>query len=183
MNRSFILLCLFLLASAAAADDKRTLPHVHKHRITGLFMKERGQDLRNAVQKLRQVKLVSIDIDNAEAVFSYDPAKAFAGAKPEQIVERFNKLLKSVSKGTFGVKPLCRVPREKLQRIEIGVAGLDCKGCSYAAYLAIYQLEGVEQAMVSFHDGRATALIDPSKIDRAKLIAALKKRGVPIVAP
>ena len=46
-----------------------------------------------------------------------------------------------------------------------------------AAYEAVANIDGVEQATASFKDGRVTALIDPTKTDRAKLEDALKKKG------
>ena len=58
------------------------------------------------------------------------------------------------------------------------IAGLDCKGCSYAAYLAVYKIEGVENATASFKEELVTAWIDPSKTDRATLEEALAKRDV-----
>jgi copper chaperone CopZ len=153
-----------------------------KHQLTGLCMKEREPDLREAVEKIPNVKLVSIDFANAEATFEYDPAKAFPGVKPEQIVQRFDMLLRQASGHTLGIKPLRTVPLEKLRLIDIPVGGLDCKACSLAAYEAIYKLDGVERATASFREGRVTALIDPERIDRARLEAALKKRGVQVKA-
>lgn len=153
-----------------------------KHQITGLFSPDRVDDLREVMQKLPDIKLLSVDFPHAQAAFRYDAAKAFPGAKPEQIVERFNDLLRSASRGTFGVKPLPAKDQDKLTAIEIRVAGLDCKGCAYAAYLAIYQLEGVERAAVSFKEGRVTALIDPAKTTRSKLEAALQQRGVQVAS-
>lgn len=70
------------------------------------------------------------------------------------------------------------VPKDKLARIEIEVVGLDCKACSYAAYRAIYQIEGVARATASFKDGKVTALIDPKETNRPALEEALKKKGV-----
>jgi copper chaperone CopZ len=172
-----------LLLGGATGAGGSGVPRTIKHQITGLFMKEREQDLREAVAKIPQVKLVSIDFENAEATFVYDPAKVFPGAKPEQIVQRFDNLLKSASYHTFGVKPLRSVPLKKLRLIEILVAGLDCKACSLAAYEAVYRLEGVERATASFREGRVTAWIDPEKTDRAKLEAALKKHGVEVKSP
>src|SRR5437868_5830341 len=119
----FMILCSMILCTNAYADTV-------KHQVTGLFMKEREQDLREAVEKIPEVKLVSIDFQNAEATFEYDPAKAFPGAKPEQVVQRLDNLLKSASNHTFGVKPLRSMPLEQLRLVEIPVAGLDCKACS-----------------------------------------------------
>jgi cation transport ATPase len=92
-------------------------------------------------------------------------------------------LLRSASRSTFGIKPLRSIPLEKLRLIEIPVAGLDCKACSLGAYEAIYRLDGVERATASFREGRVMALIDPEKMDRARLEAALKKRGVEVKSP
>src|SRR4051794_14531335 len=110
-------LCLLLAAVPSAAGDKREAPRPVKHQVTGLFMKERAQDLREAVEKLPQIKLVSTDFENAEATFAYDVAQAFPGAKPEQVVERFDKLLRAASGHTLGIKPLRSVPLEKLKRL------------------------------------------------------------------
>lgn len=151
-----------------------------KHQVTGLFMPEREQDLRDAVAKIPDVKLVSIDYKKAEAVFDYD-VKTFG--KPDQAIQKLDGLLKTASNRTFGIKPLCTTPREKLTLIEIPVAGLDCKACSLAAYEAIYRLDGVEQATASFREGRVTALVNPTKIDRARLEDALKKKGVRVGPP
>ena len=154
-----------------------------QHQITGLFSTDRVPDLREAVDKIPDIKLVSVDFKTAEATFDYDPKKVFPNAKPEQIVQRLDGLLKSASNHTFGVKPLRTTPLDQLKLIEIPVAGLDCKACCLAAYEAVYKLDGVERATASFRDGLVTALIDPAKTDRAKLEAALKQRGVSLRPP
>jgi copper chaperone CopZ len=160
-----------ILSSGVSADTV-------KHQVTGLFMKEREQDLRDAVEKIPHVKLVRIDFPSSEATFEYDPAKAFPGAKPEQVLQRLDNMLKTASSHTFGIKPLRTMPLDKLRLIEIPVAGLDCKACCLVAYEAVAKLDGVERATASFREGRVTALIDPAKTDRAALEEALKKRGV-----
>lgn len=149
-----------------------------KHRITGLFGREREEDLREAVKRMAGVSLVSIDFDHSEATFEYDAAKLFKDSKPKDYLERFDNMLRQASAHTFGARPLCTTPREKLTRVEIPVAGNDCKGCSLAAYESIFKIDGVEQATASFKDGKITALIDPSKTNREALVEALKKRNV-----
>ena len=171
-----VALCPLLPCARAGAETV-------KHQVTGLFSTEREQDLREAVEKIPEVKLVRIDFKNAEAEFEYDPAKAFPGVKPEQVLQRLDSLLKTASNHTFGIKPLRKLPLEKLRLIEIPVAGLDCKACCLAAYEAVFRLEGVERATASFREGRVTALIDPEKTDRARLEAALNKRGVQVKQP
>jgi copper chaperone CopZ len=177
-----VLFCLLLegTASAVAFGDKSDSPRQIKHQITGLFSTDREQDLREAVQRISQVKLVSIDFKNAEATFEYDAAKLFPNAKPDEVVQKLDGMLRTASSHTFGIKPLRTTPLDKLQLVEIPVVGLDCKACCLAAYEAIYKLDGVERATASFREGRVTALIDPEKTDRAKLEAALVKRGVQV---
>jgi len=184
MKRAFLVpLCLFLAPLAFAADDKSDVPQRFKHQITGLFSTEREADLREAFETIPNIKLVAIDFANAEATLEYVPATIFRNVKPHERIGRLDNLLKTASHHTFGVKPLRSVPREKLERIEIAVAGLDCKACCLAAYEAIFRLNGVETATASFREGRVTALIDPSKTNRIRLEAALKQRGVEVKAP
>ncbi len=121
---------LFPTASQAADDKSAELQKI-KHRVTGLFSPDREDDLRTAVALLPNVQLIGIDFAFAEATFAYDPAKLFGKAKPDEIVRRFDEMLRSVSSATFGVKPLSTTPRDKLKSIEIPVVGLDCKGCAW----------------------------------------------------
>ena len=172
------ILCLLAAASLQAADESPAEPQPVKHRVTGVFSPDRQNDLREVLKKLPDVKLVGIDYGNSEATFLYEADKLFNRPQPEQIPERFDNLLRSVSHSTFGIRPLRTTPKDKLALIEIPVVGLDCKGCCLAAYEAIYRIEGVEQATASFKDGLVTALINPEKTNRAALEEALKMRRV-----
>lgn len=181
--RQLISLAVLLLAGSGLAQDKSpsdaTDAKLMKHQITGLFCPERVQDFKDLCeQKLSKYKLVRIDYDNAEATFDYDPATAFPGAKPEQVIERLHNEVSQASRSTFGIKPLRAIPKEKLKREEFGIVGLDCKACSLAVYEIIYRLPGVEQANASFKSGKAIALINLDKIDRVTIETALKQRGV-----
>ena len=173
------ILCLFGVVGVHAADEPQSV----KHRVTGLFSPDRQNDLREVLKELPDVKLVSIDYRNSEAMFLYDADKLFNRPKPEQISERFDNLLRSVSNSTFGIRSLVTTPKDKLEIIEIPVVGLDCKGCCLAAYEAIYKIDGVEQATASFRDGFVTALINPEKTNRAALEEALKMKRVELKAP
>lgn len=181
------LITMFLLlitAATFAADDKPVEPQPIKHRVTGLFSPDREADLKKVfAEKIPEVKLVSVDFKNAEATFVYDADKLFNKPKPEQIVERFDNLLRTHTLGTFGIRAVCATPKDKLKFIEIPIVGLDCKGCCLAVYETIYKLDGVEQATASFKDGLATAWIDPKKISQAELEEALKKRNVQLKTP
>jgi len=180
MSTEFRVATLLLALLCLAADD---VAPTFKHQVTGLFSTDREADLRETMEKLPHIKLVSIDFKNAEAVFAYTPAKAFPGAvaKPAELVKQFDNKLRSVSYGTFGIKPLRTMPLEKFKRIGIAVAGLDCKGCCLGAYEAVYKLEGVEMATASFREGLVVAWIDPEKTDRGKLEEALRKKSVQVL--
>ena len=177
MKTTLTFALLLALAAPAAADVQSV-----KHRVTGLFSKDREDDLREAVKTLTEVSVVSIDFDAGEATFSYDPAKLFKGTKEKDFVERFDQILKQASKHTFGIRALSTVPKEKLVKVEIPVYGNDCKGCDLAVYESVYKIDGVEQATASFKTGKVTALIDPDKTNKAALEDALKKRQVKLTA-
>lgn len=183
--KRFSALCLVgcWLSVGLAEDKPAELPTV-KHQVTGLFSGERIPDLQKTVLKLPGIELVKVDFATAEADFRYDAAKVFPNATPDQTVQRFDEMLRNASRHTFGIKPLCATPRDKLQLVEIPVLGLDCKACCLAAYESIYKLDGVEQATASFKDGLVTAWIDPKKTDVNQLETALKQRNVTLgVAP
>jgi len=169
------ILSAFLVPPAGAAPVK--------YQVTGLFATEREQDLREVFAALPQLKLVSIDFPNAEVLLDFEAQAAFPKAKANEILQAIDTLVKKASYHTFGIKPPRTVPLARLKLIEIPVAGLDCKACCLAAYESIYKLEGVERATASFRTGLVTAHVDPAKIDRAALEAALKKKGVQLKSP
>ena len=177
-----LLFALLLLACIGYAADE-SKPETITHRITGLFSPQREGALRAAMEKLPGVKLVSVDFAHAEAVFAYDATVAFKDTKPEQVVERFNDLLRNATRHTIGIAPLIATPKDKLSRIEIAVAGCDCPACGLAAYESIFKIAGVAAATVNFKDGRIVALVDAETTNRTALEAALKKRGVEMKTP
>ena len=159
-----------------------------KHRIIGLSEPSREQDLREIVKTLPDVQLVSFDYHTTEVTFGYDITKLISGfnaKKPptsEAITKRLDELLRAASQGTFTLKPLATLPPDKMQKIEISVGLLDCKGCRYGAYIAIAKLDGVEHATVN-EAGLLTTWIDPAKTNRAVLEDALKKGRVELQTP
>lgn len=187
-RRSFLALIvigisLVVGSKTVRAQDQPADSKPIKHQITGLCCPEREKDLREAFAKLPKFKLMAVNYENAEVTVDYDPAKIWPGEKPERYVELFSNEIGSVSRYTFRAKPLRAKPLDKLKRIEIPVAGLDCPGCSFGAYRIIYELPGVETAAVDFKKGLVTALIDPEQTDRDTLKAALKKSGVDVETP
>lgn len=169
---------LLFLTSAGAAGDEVTV----RMRLLGLFGPERAADLRAIVAEWGGCQIVRLDFDHAEAELRFDPAKLLPGTRPADYVARLDDKLRHASRHTLGAKPLTATPRDRLRRVTIPVAGLDCKACCLAAYEIVARIDGVEQATASFRDGLVTALIDPARTDRSKLEAALKERGVAIRA-
>jgi len=182
MNRILVTLCL-LACVVCAADEKPAPPQNFTHRITGLFSPDRETALRTGVEKLPDVKLVSVDFAHAEGVFSYDPAVAFKGTKPDDITKRFDELIRTATRSTLGIAARSTTPRDKLTRIEIPVIGLDCQACALGTYEAIYKIDGVVAATVDYKEGRVTALIDSSKTTQPALEDALRKREVKLKTP
>ena len=149
--------------------------------IDGLFEPTREQDLKDLfATKLPHLRLVSVDFATANATVAYDPLKTWPGQKAEKLPELLSNELGGPSRGTFRAKPISTTPADKLATVEIAVAGCPCRGCSYAAYRMVFQLPGVERATASFKAGKVTALVDPTKADRARLEEALKKGGVDV---
>jgi len=168
--KTFTLLAFFTAAVCHAGSDKNDkVEQALTHKITGLCYPERADELRALLKDNPKIKLVSIDYARAEATFAYIPKEHNTGSLGHVLG----------AKG-FGIKTPSTTPPEKLTTIEIPVAGLDCKGCSLGAYFIINKIAGVEQATVSFKEGRIVALIDPEKTNQADLEAALKKADIVI---
>jgi copper chaperone CopZ len=184
MNRlrfSAALIVLAGLSITAGADDKGTKPERLTCRVIGLFSHDREKDLRTGFAELTGVELVSINLDEGEITVEFVPAMVFPGAKPEQRIEQLDNKVRNATHGTFSVKPRRTVDRNKLEKIEIPVAGLDCKACALAAHEILARIDGVEQAVVDFKSGRITTLIDPGKTSQAKLEEALRQREVTVI--
>lgn len=153
-------------------------------RVIGLFNAARGDELQRALMQIPEVKLSSFDRDQAEVTLAYDPnCDLLKNVKPEQLVERLSNRLRELTRHTMGLKALSEVPRDKLERIEIPILGLDCQACCLAAYESLAQTEGVEQATASFRESNAVAWIDATKTNRAALEMALQRRGVTLMQP
>ncbi|WP_254509846.1 heavy-metal-associated domain-containing protein [Anatilimnocola floriformis] len=180
-NLIFVVICL--VAGGLRAQEPSAETATIKLRVTGLFSPEREQDLREVMLLIPDATLKSIDYGAAEAVFEYDPKKSFDKAKPDKIPERLDNAVRTHSHSTFGIKPLSATPADKLQTVEIGVLGLDCKGCALAAYESVARIEGVMQATANFKAGLVTAKFDPEKTNKAALEEALTRARVDLKKP
>lgn len=173
-----VILISLLAAGRGEAEETKL-----KVRVTGLFSPDREKDLRALFEPWPEYKIASVDFKYAEAVLEFDAAKLYPKATSDKVVAGLDNKVRTASQSTFGIKPVSMIAKEKLVRVEIPVAGLDCKACCLAAYEIVAKIEGVEQATSSFKEGLITALIDPEKTQKVALEDALKKRGVTLKQP
>lgn len=158
--------------------------HVEQVQVTGLFMPGCDEDFRQVFAEFPEAQLKELDFETATGKIAYAAKSSlFGSAKSEQVVERLNNRIRQISGSRLGVKPPGSIPREKLERVEIGIVGLDCKACSLAVYSILERVPGVEQATANFHDGLAVAWIDPAQTSRAALEELLQQRRVQLAQP
>jgi hypothetical protein len=175
---SLITIVVSFAAGMLCAEEQTSM-----HCIIGVSEPSREEDLREIVKTLPDVELVKFDGETTEATFRYDATKLISGYNPkkppnaEDITKRLDDLLRTASKGTFTLKPLATIPKDKMQAIEIKVGILDCKACRYGAYIVVAKLDGVERATVT-DASLLTVWIDPAKTNRSALEEALKKARV-----
>ncbi|HEX8914455.1 MAG TPA: heavy metal-associated domain-containing protein [Humisphaera sp.] len=169
------------VAKAPAAAKAPLPPQTVTSRVSGLFEPAREADLRAVLTKIPGVELTAFDFEHAAGTFTIDPAKAFPGTKPEKYAERLDQVLRQTTSGLFSLRPPTGTPPEKLKRVEVFVAPLDCKACSLAVHEIVMKVDGVEQAAVDMKTGRVSALADPERVDPTKLEAALKAREVTVL--
>jgi hypothetical protein len=183
MKTFTLLLCLLCLSLRAEESC---------HRIFGLSDPSRELDLREQIKAVPELEIAALDLETAVATFRYDVKMLLPEAKnpptAETIAKRLDELVKKASRNpvsghvTFSLKPLSDFPKDQLQKIEIQLGLLDCKGCRYTAYLACAKLDGVENVIVS-ETSLVTAWVQPSKTTREALIAALKKVRIGLPTP
>jgi len=181
----FAVVALLLITGFASAADA---PPPGKMRVTlqirGLFSPEGEKDFRALVaENLPAIKVVDVNVPNAEATFEFDPAVAFdprfRDVKPEQLLGLFNaKLSPRKPPSIFSLHARRTTPLEKLCWIEIPFEGVDCEACAFGVYQLIMAAGGVEQATANLQTGLATALIDPAVFDERALRRKLAGRGI-----
>jgi copper chaperone CopZ len=171
MKTLFILISLFTLT---ASPDTQVVT-----RVTGLFSEERVDYLRACLEDVPELRLGEVKLDTASVTFHGVATNTpFHNANHEQLIQRIDQLLKRASNHTFGAAAASPLEPAKLKQIDIDVRGLDCKACAYGAYRAVYRLDGVIQARVSFKTNQATITVEPDKTNESELRDALKKAGV-----
>ncbi|MCB1093866.1 MAG: hypothetical protein KDL87_20165, partial [Verrucomicrobiae bacterium] len=154
------------------------------YRLIGLNHPERLDDLRQTIEAIPEIALVSADVEKAEVTLRFDSSKLDPKGKPgqvpapEKVREQLDKLIGQASTRTFSLTESKDVPEAQLAKHEIRVGLLDCKGCRYGVYAAVAKLDGFVRATVTSESGLLTVWVDSAKLDREALMAALKKAKV-----
>ena len=163
---SFLLMSLFkfsfayfccLWVSFLHGEDKE-----YRWRLTSLFQRDRVEEVRQAIESMNpEVKVLDIDYSTSIATLKFDAKKLYPGARTEKnLVYQFGQSLRTHTRGVVESLAIPDTPTDKIKEVTIPIAGLDCKGCSYGAYLSVYKLPGVDYATASFHKGELYARID-----------------------
>ena len=152
------------------------------YRITSFFIPERADAIRKAFESAHEgLKVVKLDFNNATVALRFDPEVVVprAGKNPTSQDSVLNHIIRGATQGLIVLsEPLS--PNEKLAEVTIPVAGLDCIGCSYAAYEAVRRIDGVEYAIASFKSGRVYCRYDRDKTNPKQLQEALLKKRIPL---
>lgn len=149
--------------------------------VFGLFQPDQADRFRKVVEQIKAVEIEWLDAERAEVGLRYDVnAEWLRDATADQAIERINQPLAYYSNHTMSLRPQSAIPRDQLQRIEFGIQGVHCAGCSLALYQMLVRAEGVEQAQVSFQQGVAALWINPQLIDRPRLLALLRERNIEV---
>lgn len=163
---------LFLSLSHLAAEEvERT------YQITSFFIPEREAAIREVFESAHEsLKVKALDFNTASITIQFDPAVVVprAGKNPKTQLAVLNQMVRGNTKGLITLSEQVSHDRE-LAEVSIPVAGLDCIGCSYAAYDAVQRLDGVEYCIASFKEGRVFCRYDAAKTDPGKMEAALLK--------
>lgn len=166
-----ILICLFGLSTLHAEENERT------YRVLGLFQPDQAESFRVAVAELEDLDLVKLDYERGEATIRIGD-RFKAGGDPEKQLAALSQQIRSATRGVFEFTPTVTTPRDKLTEVVIPIAGLDCKGCSYAAYLAVHKLEGVARVTADFGEGHVKAWLDSDKATVTALEVELTRKRV-----
>ena len=152
---------ILLMAGILPFHQTFSDPAEYRWRLTSLFQLDRVPEVKADIESLEGVEVIGIDFDTAIATVRLDAAELYRNAKNEdQIREEFSRRLRTQTRGTVEALPLSDTPAGNTKEVRIPIAGLDCKGCSFGAYLAVNKIEGVDYCTASFHTGEIFARID-----------------------
>lgn len=76
--------------------------------------------------------------------------------------------------GIYGVMP---AHAAEVRTARLALKGLTCASCKYAVKAALSNLDGVEQADVSYKKMTATVLYDPDRTTPQQMVEVIEKAG------
>jgi formylglycine-generating enzyme required for sulfatase activity len=188
-----IVTLLLISGVATRAEEIKPAEHVRvTYRMRGLFCPEREVELRSLwAEEMPEIKVLAVDSLSGEATFEFDPVAALGpeakAADPEKLRGLFNKRVNVANRrkyptwrpdhtNVFTAVPWS--PPDSFQYVEIPIEGLDCLACALAFHRVLLgEVKGIEHAQVSYRDGRAIALVDPSKFDEIAVRGKLQQLG------
>jgi copper chaperone CopZ len=171
----FLSLLFTLVGSLTAEKVQRS------YQITSFFIPERADAIRKDIETTHEgIKVIKMDFATATVTLRFDPEVVVprAGKNPKTQDSVLNHMIRGHTQGLITLAE--PVSRERLAEITIPVAGLDCIGCSYAAYEAVRRVDGVVYAIASFKDGRVYCRYDDVKTNPRQLKEALMKKSIPL---
>jgi copper chaperone CopZ len=171
----FLFSSLALPGSIAAEEVERS------YQITSFFIPERADAIRKDIETSHEgIKVVKLDFAKSTVTLRFDPEVVVprAGKNTQSQDNLLNQLIRSHTQGLITLAE--PISREDLAEVTIPVAGLDCIGCSYAAYEAVRRVEGVEYAIASFKEGKVYCRFDDAKTNPRELQEALLKKQIPL---
>ena len=72
---------------------------------------------------------------------------------------------------------------ERTTRATLRIEGMHCPSCAMAVDLALEDLPGVAEARTSYARATTEVAFDPSRVDLATIIAAVREVGYTAAAP
>ena len=175
----FLLLCLMALLANCSKEPVVTV------RILGLSDASRVNDFNEVIKKLPSLKIVSFDSDHATALVRYEPTimdqrlgLRSASSTPSTVIPLIDGLISAASGHTFTVTAPTEIADKNLKKLTFKVNLNDCKGCRYAAYIAVAKLEGLDRATVDSANHSLVAWIDPTKTSKKTVGDALTEARI-----
>ena len=164
--------------SLQAADEKAIEPVDAKFRVLGFFDEEQVDFFKSTIAELEGIELVDVNYEKAEATLRLSDERFIQKGDLAKQVAGVNTVLRPAARSVFIVMEPDLIPLTERSKITLPIAGLDCRGCSYGAYLCVNELEGVSRATADFGEGHVIVHYDPDKITPLDMEAALAKKSV-----
>ncbi|MFN8241373.1 MAG: cation transporter [Bacteroidales bacterium] len=82
-----------------------------------------------------------------------------------------------ISCNSGGKKAVVSESSDKIQTVEVSIAGMTCTGCEQTIQAGVSKIDGVKSIKATFTDGRAVVEYDAMKADTAAIRTAITGAG------